>query len=128
MKYFLEISDISDKSDKSDGPLRVIAQGDEEADGLRLTYPFDGAKYILALSPRIIVHERQGETQMRMEFVRGVQTLCKISCGGQSGGFTLFTREMRVDFSGGQCAAEVEYTFEGETSPVKKRIFVREIK
>lgn len=128
MKYLLEISEISEISDKMRArPLRVIAQGGEEADGLRITYLFDGAKYILALSAGIIVHEREGDTRMHMEFVRGAQTFCKISCGDLSGGFALFTRNMRVSFEGGGCVAEVEYIPEGET-PVKKRITLRAIK
>ena len=107
MKYSLKIT--QEAGGESNISL-AEAEGRAVSGGVEFFYNFDGAEYRLLLLKGRMAHTRFGDVSLEMNFKRGKSSVCKISDGGNHGGFCIFTDELSVQFNGESVACECVFS------------------
>ncbi len=112
MRYHLKIEDCGAESET----LSVIAEGEYGGGVLKLNYVYDGADYSLVIGSNYVVHNRFGDTRMKLEFREGQHTVGTLQSGDMRGNLSIFTHELRIILTANGCSAHISFSEGGENS------------
>lgn len=110
MRYHLKIEDCGEKSET----LSVIAEGEYGGGVLALNYVYDGADYSLSIGSNYVVHNRFGDTRMKLEFREGQLTLGTLQSGDMRGSLDIFTHELKIILTANGCSTRISFSDGGE--------------
>lgn len=112
MRYHLKIEDCGEDSEA----LSVIAEGGYGGGTLKLNYVYDGADYSLLIGGNYVVHNRFGDTRMKLEFCEGQRTVGTLQSGDMRGNLDIFTHELKIILTANGCSARICFSEGGENS------------
>lgn len=108
--------------------LSVIAEGEYGGGILKLNYVFDGADYSLTIGSNYVVHNRFGDTQMRLEFVKGKHTVGTLKSGDMRGNLYIFTHELKIILTSNGCSVRVTFSDGADGEKTVKNITAYAVK
>ena len=106
----MKIEDCGEESET----LSIIAEGEYGGGVLALNYVYDGADYTLVIGSNYVVHNRFGDTRMKLEFRKGERTVGTIQSGDMRGNLNIFTHELKIILTANGCSANITFSDGGE--------------